>query len=146
MVSAGEIPSWPLTSKWDRVAHMSNAYGPLCKYKDTPKMQAVSMHLFEKLCITHCSKEGKQTAVTVEWPLLWAVQLAINAQWETEAQVRKMEEELKLEKNMQLSAILLTLVLGTRWEGMIINWRPLHAILQSKESINYHRLRSKHVG
>lgn len=40
------------------------------------------------------------------WPLLWAVWLAINAQLEAEARVRKLEE-LKLEKDIQLSTILL---------------------------------------
>lgn len=32
----------------------------------------------------------------VNWPLLWAVQLATNAQLEAEAQFRKLEDELKL--------------------------------------------------
>ena len=41
-------------------------------------------------------------------PLLWGVWLASDAQLEAEAQVRKMEEELSLEKDVQLSTTLLT--------------------------------------
>lgn len=37
---------------------------------------------------------------TVGWPLLWAVWLDTDAPLEAEAQVRKLGEELKLEKDV----------------------------------------------
>lgn len=45
---------------------------------------AVLMSLFEKLHLReNLSKEGKQMAATVGWPVLWAVWLTIDAQLET---------------------------------------------------------------
>lgn len=46
-------------------------------------------------------------AATVCWPLLWAVQLATDAQLEAETWVGKLEKELRLEKDMCLSTALL---------------------------------------
>lgn len=40
------------------------------------------------------------------WPLLWALQLATDAQLDAEDQIRKLEEELSLEKDMQLPTTL----------------------------------------
>ena len=48
-------------------------------------------------------------AATVVWPLLWAIWLDPDAQLEAEAPVRKSEEELKSEKDMQKSTMLLDL-------------------------------------
>lgn len=45
------------------------------------------------------------------WPLLWAVQLVSNAQ-DVGSQVRNLEEELRLEKDVQLSATQLALELA----------------------------------
>lgn len=42
-------------------------------------------------------------AATVSWPPLWAVWSATNVQLEAEAHVRKLEEELRLEKDVCLS-------------------------------------------
>ena len=53
-------------------------------------------------------------ATTVGWPPLWAVQPATDAQLEAEAWVRELEEELKLEKNVQLSTALLALWLADK--------------------------------
>lgn len=92
---------------WGQVAHMLDACGLLHEYGDAFKMLAALMHLFEKLHIAHCSEEGKHVAATVGWLLLWAVQQAIDAQTEAEAQVKKLEEELRLEKNVWFSTILL---------------------------------------
>lgn len=46
-------------------------------------------------------------AAIVGWPLLWAVWLNVDAPLEAEAQVRKLGEELKVEKDVQLSTTLL---------------------------------------
>ena len=54
----------------------------------------------------HCSREGKLTAAAVTWPLLWAVRLATYTQLQAEAQNRKLEEGLRLKKDMQLSTTL----------------------------------------
>lgn len=62
------------------------------------KMPAVLMHLFEELGRATCGKEEKQTAAEVGWPLLWAVWLATDSQPEAEIWVRKLKEELRLEK------------------------------------------------
>ena len=63
-------------------------------------MLAGLTNLFKELHITHCGKEGKGIAATVGWPLLWAVRLATDAQLEAEAPVAKLEEELRLEKDV----------------------------------------------
>lgn len=51
---------------------------------------------------------------TVNWPLLWEAQLDADVQLGAEAQVRKEEEELRLEKNMRVSPALLPLVLADK--------------------------------
>lgn len=43
----------------------------------------------------------------VGWPLLWAVWLDMDAQLKAEVQVRKLEEELRLKKNIWLFTTLL---------------------------------------
>lgn len=58
------------------------------------------------------------------------VRLGTDVQREAETQVRKLEEGLRLEKDMQLFTTLLALDLVTRWESRI-SWRPYHAIFQS---------------
>lgn len=65
-------------------------------------MPAALVLLFEEMHITHCGKEGKHMAATVTWPLLWAVWLATNTQLEAEARVGKLEDELKLEKDIRM--------------------------------------------
>lgn len=57
---------------------------------------------FKKLHIVHCGKEEKLMAAAVGWPVLWAVQLATDAQLEAKAQVKKFEEGLRLEKGIQI--------------------------------------------
>lgn len=66
-------------------------------------MLVALMHLFEELHIEHCGKEEKLMAATVGWPLPLAIQLATDAQLEAEAQIRKLEEELKLERSRGLT-------------------------------------------
>lgn len=67
-----------------------------------------------------------------EWLLQWAgfydrqlVRLGTDVQLKAETQVRKLEEGLRLEKDMQLFTTLLALGLVTRWESRI-SWRPYH--------------------
>lgn len=65
-----------IASLWVGTACISEACGPPCEYRDTPKILAALVSLFEKLHIAHCSEKGKYTAFAVGWPLLWAVKLA----------------------------------------------------------------------
>lgn len=88
----GEIPGWPSTFMWGRVACMPDVCGLLHEYGNLPNMPTGFMYLFEELCITHCGKEGKVMATAVGWPLLWEVLLATDTQREAEARVRKLEE------------------------------------------------------
>lgn len=81
---------------------MLDLCGLSCEYGDALKMPADLVLLFEEMHITHCGKEGKHMAATVAWPLLWAVWLATNTQLEAEARVRKLEDELKLEKDIRV--------------------------------------------
>lgn len=60
------------------------------------------MRLLEELCRA-CSEDGNHGYV-VGWPLLWALQPDANARLEAEAPVRKWEEELRLERDVQVSA------------------------------------------
>lgn len=46
-------------------------------------------------------------AAAVDWPLLWTVRLRIDVQLEDATQVSKLEEKLRLEKDVQLSTTLL---------------------------------------
>lgn len=73
---------------WEGVALTLNACGPLCEYRETLEMLAGQRS--QRIYTLHTAAVG--------WPLLWAVQLATSAQLEAEAMVRKLEEELKLEK------------------------------------------------
>ena len=68
----GEILGWPLTSICGGVPYRLDACGLLCECQDAPKVPVGVMYFFfEKLCITHCSKEWKQMVALVSWPLLW---------------------------------------------------------------------------
>lgn len=55
-------------------------------------MPTILRGLFEELRRAHSSEEGKCMVATVGWALLWAVELATDAQLKAEAQVRKLEE------------------------------------------------------
>lgn len=66
-----------------------------------------------------------------EWSAQWAdlndgQELGIDVHLEAETQVRKLEGELRLEKDMPLSSSLLALGPGTRWMSRV-SWRPYHA-------------------
>lgn len=54
--SAVEIQRCLLTSLCGGTAHMSDAYGLLCEYRDTWKRSAALMHLIEECCIVHSGK------------------------------------------------------------------------------------------
>ena len=88
---------------------MLDACGLPHEYGDAPKVLGGFMHFFEELCTVHYRKEGKQMAAAVGWSPLWAVWMATNTQLEAKAQGRKLEEELRLEKDVQLSTTLLAL-------------------------------------
>lgn len=77
-------------------------------------MPAILMCLLEELHIARCGKEGKCMAATVVWPVLWVTWLTADAQLEAEAKVGKLEEELRLEKIVWLSTILLALGLADK--------------------------------
>ena len=79
----------------------SDACGLPSEYRDVPRMPAILMCLLEELHIARCGKEGKCMAATVVWPVLWVTWLTADAQLEAEAKVGKLEEELRLEKNMR---------------------------------------------
>lgn len=105
------------------MAYMLDACGPLCGYGDAPKTSAGLMCLFEELCRVHCDKEGKWMPAATGWPLLWAVHLVSDAKLKAKGQVRKLEEELRLETDMQVSTALLASGLEDRWESRIISRR-----------------------
>ena len=52
------------------------------------------------------------------------VQLATDAQLEAEARARKLEEELRLEKDVWVSSALFASGLAEKGESRIISWRP----------------------
>lgn len=60
------------------------------------------VRLLEELCRA-CSADRNHGYV-VGWPLLWALQPDANAGLEAEAPGRKWEEELRLERDVQVSA------------------------------------------
>ena len=100
-IPVGESLDWPLTSMWG---------GPLlCDYQDAPQSSIWYDAFFfspEKLFIAHCGKEWKWIIALMGWHLVWAVQLTTNAQLEAEAAVRKLEDILRLEKDVSLSTTL----------------------------------------
>lgn len=53
--------------------------------------------------MAHHSGEGKLMVATMGWPLLWAVLLATDTHVEADAWVRKLKDELRLEKGMWVS-------------------------------------------
>lgn len=61
--------------------------------------------------MAHCSGEEKQVASGVGWPTVGS-RLAISAHLETEVWVRKLEDKLRLEKDIRVSTSLLTSVLA----------------------------------
>lgn len=81
---------------------MLDICGLLCEYRDAPQNATVVTCLFEELYIVHCGK-GKGWGAAMDWPLLWALHLVPNAQLNAADPVRKLEEELKLGKDLQLS-------------------------------------------
>lgn len=108
---------------------MLDACGSPCESQDILKTKAGLIHLFEKLHIAHCDKEGKWVAAPEGPPLMWAAHLATDAQLEAEAPVRKLEE-LRPQKDMQLSTIPLGLSerMGeqdNRLEDLMVNFAKL---------------------
>lgn len=47
---------------------------------------------FKKLHIAHCGKEETLMAAAVGWPVLWAVQLAPDAQLEAKAKLKSLRK------------------------------------------------------
>lgn len=70
-------------------------------------------------------------ATSVGSPLLWEIRLALNAHLEAEAGGGKLEQGLKLEKDMKLSSTLLAQGWQTRRESRIISWKLEYSVLQS---------------
>lgn len=66
---------------------------------------------------------------TVGYPLLWVVKLVSAAQLETETQIRKFKEELRLE-DMWLSTTMLVLGLENKVGKKNNKFEPLCAVLQ----------------
>ena len=104
----------------------------------SPEYQLVFMCLFEELQIVHCGKEGKGMVAAVDWPLLWAVWLATDAQLKPEDPVRKLEE-WKLGKDIWLSTTMLALELAdnvreqdTKLESLAWNFAKLGGYKLSK--------------
>lgn len=64
---------------------MLDAYGLLHEYRNAPQMQAALMRFLEKLHLPRYGREGKQYT---------------GLQLDAESQVRKLEEELGLEKDV----------------------------------------------
>ena len=97
---AGKVLSWTLASMWG-MTYMVGTYGPLY----APKTPGALMCSFEGLCRAHCGKEGKWMAAATGWPPLWAVHVVADAKLEAKAQVKKFEEELRLEQDMLVAAL-----------------------------------------
>lgn len=76
-----------------------------CEYKDILKTAASLTCLLEELYHLIC-EAGKQRVAAVACPLLWSVQLATDAQLEGETCVRKLEDELRLEKDMRVTRLI----------------------------------------
>lgn len=69
-----------------------------------------------------------------QWADLYSGQeLGTDVHLGAETQVRKLEEELRLEKDMQLSTTLLALGPGTRWVSRL-SWRTYHAFNKAKKA------------
>ena len=83
-------------------------------------MPAALMCLSDELHIVPCDKEEKQIVGPYCGQFGWTL---MPTQLVAKAQVRKLEEELRSEKDMQASSALLALGLQTRWESRIIRWR-----------------------
>lgn len=113
--SLGVILSWPSASMWGRVSQRLGASGLPCEYGDAPKSLAGLLYLFEGQCRTHWGKEEKHWLP--HWTGLTVGQL------EAEAQVRKLEEKPRLEKDTELSTVLLDLGMADRWESRITRRR-----------------------
>lgn len=75
--------------------------------QDMLKTPAGLIRLSEQVHTALCGTEGKWMVAVVDWLLLRAVCLNTDAWLEAEVWVRKSEEELRLEKDMQLSTLLL---------------------------------------
>ena len=86
---------------------------------------AVLLSLFEKLHLReNLSKEGKQMAATVGWPLLWAVRLTIDAQLETNLSL-KVGRRAEVRKGRAVIHYSASFRSGRQfWKTRIISWRP----------------------
>lgn len=78
---------------------MLDACGPSSESGEKPQ-NAGCCNVFEELRRANRRREGKETAAPVGRPL-WADGLDPDAQLEAEAQVRKLEEELRIEQDVQ---------------------------------------------
>lgn len=74
--------------------------------RGAPKTPGALMCSFEGLCRAHCGKEGKWMAAATGQPPLWAVHVVADAKLEAKGQVKKFEEELRLEQDRLVAALL----------------------------------------
>lgn len=97
-----EILSWPSTSVWGRVAHMLDACGRLCDYRDAPKKSVFLMCFLEDFHLAHHKKESS-------WLLPWSGLYCGQFCWPPIPKCRLMhgvenlKDELRLEKNEWVS-------------------------------------------
>ena len=125
----GEISSWPSSSVWEEVASMLDACVPLSTYWDAPKVLTGLMCVFEELQEVLCrsAKKGNAWLGSVLTSTV-SSSVATDTQLEAEDLVRKLEEKLRLENDMQC------LGWQERWENRMISRRPQWAILQNWEA------------
>lgn len=97
--SMRDILNWLLTFLRGEVAHILDACGPLCEEENALKMTTTLISLFEELYIVHCG-----TKKWNKWLQQWTGQF--DAHLETKIQVKILEEELRLEKDVWVSIAL----------------------------------------
>lgn len=98
-----------------RVTCLLDTCGLLHEFKDAVKTQASLMHL--RYCAS-CAIAKKRSKWLLQWAGLYCGQLGwtLMPQLEAQAQVRELEEEVRLETDMQLTTTLLTLGMAEKLE------------------------------
>lgn len=79
-----------------------------------------------------CRKVGQHRAAAVGWPQRWAGQLSTHAQLKAEAQVRELEEELRIEQDMKVSTAVCIRAGRQGGKSKITSWKASCVICRTR--------------
>ena len=95
---ARKIPGWLCASMWDPLAAVLDKWGPPREYGELIEAPKGIAELLASITVGEKRLDNKAVAAAVGWPLLAVLRKAMDGELSAKAEVRHLEEELKLER------------------------------------------------